>query len=160
MKKYFPEKKYKIQVIGIFLLVAIPSILVLIIFPFILPIRDAITANLLWVAMIFGFIVLFRNMLPYGIFTVMENRIEQSSFGLHKKIRFDEITEIHQVEITSPHTYYGKYYIYVKSRDAKIKFCDRIQGYNDLIIDILNNCGKDSFEYREDTMNKYWIRKW
>jgi hypothetical protein len=160
MKKYLPEKNFKIQIVGIFLLILIPSLLVLIIFPFIIPIKNAILANLLLVTMIGGFLIVIRNMLPYGIFTISEKSIEQYSFGLHKKIRFDEVTEIHQVEITSPHTYYGKYCIYIKSRDSKIKLCDLIQDYKSLINDVLNNCGKDTFEYREDTMNKYWIRKW
>lgn len=160
MRKYLPEKSFKIEIFGITLLIFLPTIGILISFFLLQPLTIAIKFNAFTILTIVIFYSLFISLTPYGIFLITGNGVERQRFGFNKKIRFDEITEIHQVEITSPHTYYGKYYIYVKSRDAKIKFCDRIQGYNDLIIDILNNCGKDSFEYREDTMNKYWIRKW
>lgn len=160
MKKYTPKKEYRNTIIGILLLVIILCIPTFIITPFIIPMKSAIFLISFYITFISVVFIIVRNMLPYGIFTITESGIEQSSFGLHKKIRFDEITEIHQIEIVSPHTYYGKYYVYLKSRDAKIKLSDFIQDYESLIDDVLNSCGKDTFEYREDKLNKRWVRKW
>lgn len=159
MKKYVPEKNFSRDINGILLLILLSLVGIIMVFFLEQPLQIALQFNL-YALLIFSVLTLFViYLLPYGKIYLTDNSIEKKSFIFHKKIRFDEITEIHQIEILSPYTYFGEYYVYIKSRDSKIKFCDRIQGYKDLIQDIVNSCGKDSFDYREDKLNKWWIRK-
>jgi|SRR5690554_235634 len=158
METYLPKKDFRIEIIGIICLLIVPLTLAVISSFFVAKIEVALPVNLFVIGIVGAIYWLFQEFIPYGVYNISDRILKQKKLGFVKSISFDEVTEINRVEMTSPFTYWGQYYFYVKSRDSKIKFSDRIENHEELLKSILEKCGETSFNYSEDPMNKWWKR--